>query len=382
MLITLKKVFLEDRFMGKKIVGISISILIFLIASTTGCMDYFNLNDGSVTYESNPVRIQYKIRYGYDINCSGTGNFGINYDCDLPEVLTGPVSEKILYQHDYKTVNLTNNTIIRWNISGENSNNYELGVNAIVVSESFLISDLNGVNALTLDEIKTRYPDVFVQYTQEQSVKNTIYIDPNNPSIKSVAQNVQNQISTNNSFILAKNLFIWLKQNTVYQTHYTDNSVQPSSVTINKKTGDCDDLSFLYISLCRSVGIPSRFIRGYLIDSTSNVTFAVAHAWAEVFVGGDIDNNGWVPVECACTSTDMNVQINQNFGIETTNHLRLFQDDGSNTSLNISISGPRVSYDTHMKVDMTSFVEIENFNVLEEKALFIDSNGYRTYKTL
>lgn len=368
--------------MGKKIVGISISILIFLIASTTGCMDYFNLNDGSVTYESNPVRIQYKIRYGYDINCSGTGNFGINYDCDLPEVLTGPVSEKILYQHDYKTVNLTNNTIIRWNISGENSNNYELGVNAIVVSESFLISDLNGVNALTLDEIKTRYPDVFVQYTQEQSVKNTIYIDPNNPSIKSVAQNVQNQISTNNSFILAKNLFIWLKQNTVYQTHYTDNSVQPSSVTINKKTGDCDDLSFLYISLCRSVGIPSRFIRGYLIDSTSNVTFAVAHAWAEVFVGGDIDNNGWVPVECACTSTDMNVQINQNFGIETTNHLRLFQDDGSNTSLNISISGPRVSYDTHMKVDMTSFVEIENFNVLEEKALFIDSNGYRTYKTL
>jgi len=367
--------------MIKKIVVISALILIFLI-TTTGCMDYFSMDDGSLTYETQPVRVQYSIRYGYEIDCSGTGDFTINYDCDLPEVLIGSVSTQILYQHDYKTVNLANNTIIQWNISGENHHSYELGASANVVAEGFIVSDLNGAGALTLDEIKTLYPDVFGQYTREQSVNNTIYIDPNNPSIKLVAQNVQNQANTNNSFILAKNLFIWLKQNTVYQTHDTDKNVQPASLTIIKKTGDCDDISFLYISLCRSAGIPSRFIRGYLVDLTNNVADAVAHAWVEVFVGGNIGNNGWIPVECACPSNDMTVQINQNFGVETVDHLRLFQDDGSNTSINVSISGPRVFYKNHMDVDPHDFVEITDFEVLEEKALFVDSDGYRTYKTL
>jgi len=368
--------------MNKKVGTIVGLVLVFFITSMTGCTEYFSLDDGSLTYEAHPVRVEYKIRYGYEIDCSGTGNFRINYDCDLPEVLIGSVSKQIIYQQDYKTIDLANNTIIQWNISGENSHSYELGVNATVVAESFLVSDLNGVSALTLDEIKTLYPDVFSQYTRQQSVKNTVYIDPNNNEIKLVAESIRNQADTNNSFILAKHLFIWLKENTVYQTHDTDNSVQPSSVTIKKKTGDCDDLSFLYISLCRSVGIPSRFIRGYLVDLTNSVAGAVAHAWAEVFVGGNIGNNGWVPVECACPSNDMNVQINQNFGIETVDHLRLFQDDGSNISINVSISGPRVFYDNHMDIDMISFVEIDDFEVLEEKSLFVDSEGYRTYKTL
>ena len=365
--------------MNKKFGAIAILVLIFFITSMTGCTEYFSLDDGSLTYEEHPVRVEYKIRYGYEIDCSGTGNFRINYDCDIPEVLAGSVSEQTLYQNDYKTVDIANNTIIQWNISGEDSNSYELGVIAAVVAEGFLISDLNGASALTLDEIKTIYPDIFSQYTHAQSVENIVYIDPNNPSIKSVAQN---QTDTNNSFVLAKNLFIWLKENTVYQTHDTNNSVQPASLTIEKKTGDCDDLSFLYISLCRSVGIPSRFIRGYLVDLTNSVAGAVAHAWVEVFVGGNIGNDGWIPVECACPSTDMSIQINQNFGIETVDHLRLFQDDGSNASINVSISGPRVFYYNHMNVDMISFVEITDFEVLEEKALFVDSDGYRTYKTL
>jgi len=368
--------------MNKKVGAVAVFVLVFFITSITGCTEYFSLDNDSLTYEKQPVRVEYKIIYGYEINCSGTGSFRINYDCDIPEVLTGSVFEEILYENDYKTVNIANNKIVQWNISGENSNSYDLGVSATVASESFLVSDLNGAGALTLDEIEIIHPDVFNQYTREQSAKNTVYIDPNSPSTKLVAENIQNQADTNNSFVLAKNLFIWLKENTAYQTHNTNNSVQPASLTIKRKTGDCDDLSFLYISLCRSVGIPSRFIRGYLIDLTNGVAGAVAHAWAEIFVGGNIGNNGWVPVECACPSTDMSVQVNQNFGIETVGHLRLFQDDGSNASINASISGPRVFYDSNMDVDMTSFVEIDYFEILEEKALFVDSKGCRTYKTL
>ncbi len=41
----------------------------------------------STTYESHPTKISYKIKYGYFINSTGSGNYEIKYDCDIPEVL-------------------------------------------------------------------------------------------------------------------------------------------------------------------------------------------------------------------------------------------------------------------------------------------------------
>jgi len=156
--------------------------------------------------------------------------------------------------------------------------------------------------------------------------------------------------------------------------------VQPASETMQLGTGDCDDLSFLYISLCRSLGIPARFIRGYLVEETDGTVSAVAHAWTEVFVGGNIGNQGWIPVECACPSENMEVQVNQNFGVESVGHLRLFKDDGSNESMDASISGPMARYDAGMEVEMTAFVEIYNYIVLESKELTVDKNGNRAYE--
>ena len=162
--------------------------------------------------------------------------------------------------------------------------------------------------------------------------------------------------------------------------HNDDTSAQPAGTTYQLKTGDCDDLSFLYISLCRSLGIPARFIRGYLVEETDGTVSAVAHAWTEVFVGGNIGNQGWIPVECACPSKDMAVQVNQNFGVESVGHLRLFKDDGSNESMDASISGSMARYDAGMEVEMTAFVGIYNYSVLESKELTVDKNGKRAYK--
>lgn len=355
-------------------------VLILLILSTSGCMDYFNINDGSITYESHPTKIRYEIRYGYWINCSGTGRYVIDYNCDKPEVLIGEAPSELLYINDYKYKTLASNIVVNWNISRTGTSDYELGMFANVTAESFLIPDLSDDGASSLQEIKTNYPSIFNQYCHEQSAKNKVYIDPNNVDIKSTAQDILDQTDSNNSLILAKELFIWLKQNTDYQIHITNNEVQPASETIRLRTGDCDDLSFLYISLCRSLGIPARFIRGYLVEETDGTVSAVAHAWAEVFVGGNIGNQGWIPVECACPSKDMAVQVNQNFGIESVGHLRLFKDDGSNESVDASISGPTARYDAGMEVEMTAFMGIYNYSVLESKELVVGKNGNRAYK--
>ena len=297
---------------NKKITSIIILLFFFTMASS-GCLDFL---DGSTTYQSHPTKIKYDIRYGYEIDCTGTGEYEIHYNCDKPEVLLGTVSSiNPLYNNNYTHTTLANNNVTFWNISGKGSNNYELGITATVQAESFLVSDLNGEDALTIQEINILHPDLVNQYCHEQSNETITFIDPNHLGIKNTATNILSQANSNNSFALAKALFVWLKENTEYQIHQSEAGVQPAGTTYMLKTGDCDDLSFLYISLCRSLGIPARFIRGYLIEENNGIASAGPHAWVEVFVGGDIGSNGWIPVECACKAS-IKTEIHQNFGTE------------------------------------------------------------------
>ncbi|MGH7885432.1 MAG: transglutaminase family protein [Thermodesulfobacteriota bacterium] len=61
-----------------------------------------------------------------------------------------------------------------------------------------------------------------------------------------------------------------------------------SDTTINKEMGSCRDLTVLFIDLCRSVGLASRFVSGYAYGSEENIEDQL-HAWAEVYIPG----GGW-----------------------------------------------------------------------------------------
>jgi transglutaminase-like putative cysteine protease len=367
--------------MYKKInVVICLVVLSFLVLA--GCVDILKFDDGSVLYTSHPTKIKYSIRYGYHVNISGTGNYNIYYDCDTPEVITGTKTYEILYPSEYTIEDIVGNPMIRWNITGTNNKDYKIGVKAEIETESYMISDLNGDAALTIDQIKNNHPTIFNQYTKPQVANNIVYVDTENPNIKNIAEQILQESESNNSFIIAKNLFVWLKTNTSYLSHLTDSSVQPAIQTYTLRTGDCDDLSVLYISLCRAAEIPARFIRGMLIEKNDDKIEAIPHAWVEVYVGSFLGNDGWIPVECAGTTKGKNkiqAEINQNFAIESVNHLRLFKGEGSNESFNISISGPKVYYDSNTVVSMISFAEVENYEIIESKGLHV-ANNYRCYK--
>ena len=356
-----------------------LTIVLLLVPIFSGCIDSFL--DFPTTYEAHPTKISYTIRYGYNVTCTGTGKYTVTYDCDIPEVLQGIPSYHPLYAQDFEVVTLVNNSFLSWNISGDDETTFELGITATVVAESFLVSDLNGANAVAVQELSTLYPTVSKKYLQMQSNGSALLIDPANANIKTIAQNVVDEAETDNSFILAKELFLWLKENTEYKIHKRDGSVQPAAVTLQKKTGDCDDLSFLYISLCRAVGIPARFIRGYLLsEEESEGIIATPHAWTEVFVGGSMGNDGWIPVECACNCDDAKVNVNQNFGVENAYHLRLFIDDGSNESMNVSLSGILYSYGLGRTVDLVSINEVEDYTVVESKKLVVTKDNQRSYQ--
>jgi len=352
-------------------------ILVLFILMLSGCLDFFTI-DGSTTYETHATSISYTISYGYKINCTGSGEYRISYNCDLPELLNGQIINIIVHNNDYHDELLaTWNYVKSWNITSNFNKEYDLGITATVQSQSFIVSDLNGKNALTIHEIENQYPDFKSQYTRAQSNDSTIFIDPNDPNILKTAFQVLYRTGTNNSFLVAKELFKWLKENTTYKTHFYNDNVQTASYTFQCKTGDCDDLTFLYISLCRSLKIPARFIRGLLVEENN----AIPHAWAEVFVGGQLGDDGWIPVECAGIAASVESEIHQNFGIEDVEHLRVFKDDGSNESLNISLSGINYRiYSLNREISAHSYSNIYNYTIIRTQKLFIDGNNKREYK--
>lgn len=361
----------------KNKIFISVFIFILSISALSGCLEFLNL-DGTTTYEAHATSAIYTISYGYKINCTGSGKYLITYKCDLPEVLNGQINDIIIHNDDYNDELLaTWNSVKSWNITSYINKKYDLGITATVQARSFMISDLNGGNALTIQEINSQHPDLINQYTKAQSNDTIVFIDPNDPEIFDTAIQVLYKAGTNNSFILAKEVFKWLKQYTTYKTHFLNDNVQTARYTLQFKTGDCDDLSFLYISLCRSLKIPARFIRGFLVEKNN----AIPHAWVEVFVGGEIGDNGWIPVECAGIASSVESEVHQNFGIENVEHLRVFKDDGSNESLKISLSGVYYRmYSSNRKIDAKSYSDVLNYSVIRNQQLIIDEDNKRVYK--
>ena len=360
----------------KKLYVVSAFVIILCLPFYSGCIDFYQ---NVAIYKSHPTKINYNINYGYYINVSGEGKFTVFYECNFPELLKGTLNVELLNKNSYQIISIANNTLIQWNESNIGTNNLIYGVTANVTAESFLVNSLEGKEALSLTEIKNNHYEIYDKYCKKQSYENITFINPENSNIKSIALKVLDDSNSNNSFTVAKNLFIWLKENTIYQIHQENNIVQSAEDTCTKGSGDCDDLSFLYISLCRSVGIPARFISGFLMEENNGVISSVGHAWVEIFVGQKITSNGWMPVECSC-SADIKTELNQNFGMENVYHLRLFEDDGSNESLKTYMSGPKVEYEKNLEISMKSFVEITRYSVIKSSELIVDGSGNRSYK--
>jgi len=356
--------------MKKKILTTSLTTIIVALV-LSGCLDFLTEDENVMRYQEYPTKISYTIKYGYKINITGEGKYEISYNCDKPEILQGYCSTKLLHPHDFKNTTKAHNEFITWSISGKGLNSYQLGITANVTTETLLIGDLNGENALTIQEIKTQYPTLITQYCHKQSNETKTFINPKNPDIKKIALEIYHKSNTNNSLIIAKEIFKWLKQNTQYKKHISNNKIQEATITLKKGTGDCDDLTYLYISLCRSLEIPARFIRGFLIEEKN----AIPHAWTEVFVGGNIGDHGWIPIECAGTSNNIENEIHQNFGIETADHLRLFKDDGSNDSIIISLSSISYKADKKLHITIQPITEVNNYLILQSRQLTIDKNN-------
>jgi len=357
-----------------------LTLLLLIITLMAGCIKIdFLFSNIEVYYEKDVTVARFTINYGYIVNC--TSNKKYNIFCMLGIPLSD--YENVLslnWTDDPLQKTISGNKILRWNISDSKAKKYNLGVRVDLISAAFLVNLSDWRKALTVEEMRLYYNSLIKQYCHNASNGSVNLIEPFHPMIHDIALSIRNSCKSNNTFIIAREVFRWLKENTEYRTH-KGKGVQRASFTLMQKGGDCDDLTFLYISLCRALDIPARFVKGYMVDNGD----IVAHAWAEVFVGNDIGDNGWIPVECAGNISKkdkkgVESEIYQHFGVEDAAHVRVYVDDGSNESINNSIF--RIGYEIFSNeedINIQSFKTVNEYEIIDEGYLVIYKDGTRKF---
>jgi transglutaminase-like putative cysteine protease len=87
-------------------------------------------------------------------------------------------------------------------------------------------------------------------------------------------------------------LLVKLNQAISNQFHYQtrdEAGVQSPAHTLAQRSGTCRDYATLFIEACRSLGLASRFVSGYLHAPATEAGNATTHAWAEIYLPG----TGW-----------------------------------------------------------------------------------------
>ena len=56
------------------------------------------------------------------------------------------------------------------------------------------------------------------------------------------------------------------------------------------RTGVCQDFAHLFIAVARAMGVPTRYVSGYVYAGGGMPTVGASHAWAEAWLPG----RGWL----------------------------------------------------------------------------------------
>lgn len=168
-------------------------------------------------------------------------------------------------------------------------------------------------------------PDEVSQYTEFTSS-----IDSNS-KISRTANSLANGVD--DLYELEFLLATWVEENIHYNlSSLTADANKPSSWVIQEGKGVCDEITNLFISLNRALGIPARFVSGVAYTDSDLFDYPWGnHGWAEVYFPG----HGWVPFDISY----------KQLGYIDASHVELRKDvDGTSNSVKYTHRGDQSTY--------------------------------------
>lgn len=101
------------------------------------------------------------------------------------------------------------------------------------------------------------------------------------------------------------------------------------------KRGVCQDLTHIFISCCRCLGVPARYVSGHMCRTDGVVQQSAGHAWAEAFVP-DLGWLGFDPTNGVCP-TDAYIRIAVGLDYLGAAPVRGARYGGDSETLNVSV---------------------------------------------
>ena len=141
--------------------------------------------------------------------------------------------------------------------------------------------------------------------------------------------------------------------------HYIMDGMWDTAPTVITNThGSCSEYSFVFISLCKAAGLPTRYVGSTWIKKDLASTDEVYHRWVEVY----LPNYGWIPTDP--THGDRETPRDQAFPIGFVSNQALIttQSGGGSETLEWTYNS-NIQYTTEPKTNLnvTHFADWEPF---------------------
>jgi transglutaminase-like putative cysteine protease len=107
---------------------------------------------------------------------------------------------------------------------------------------------------------------------------------------------------------------------------------------LEQKSGVCQDHGHIFCAACRMLGVPARYVSGYLTHGEGHAAHASSHAWAEAC----IEDLGWVgfdPTNRAC-ATDAYIRTATGLDYAEASPIRGVRSGGGIETMTVKVSFP------------------------------------------
>jgi hypothetical protein len=127
---------------------------------------------------------------------------------------------------------------------------------------------------------------IYKQYTSPEE-----YVESDDPLIVSTAKTIVAGFGKTDYHAMVREIYRFVVNHLSYKLQQEERG---ALWALEHRQGDCSEYSYLFVALCRAVGIPARIQAGFAFSSYNEET-ENGHMWAEYYLEG----YGWIPVDAS-----------------------------------------------------------------------------------
>jgi transglutaminase-like putative cysteine protease len=156
-----------------------------------------------------------------------------------------------------------------------------------------------------------------------------------------------------------RSIYNYIVQNYQYNITYNLGNVPLSAQQVyNLKKGDCEELSYLFESMSRSIGIPSWTQYGLLIQNVNGQMSLGEHAWVQTFIPSSNGTGTLVNIDITVEVGSQN--LGRGFLVKFPNSIVEWTDNG-NSSAMVSYHTELITPSTGLSITERETVDIHSF---------------------